>query len=95
MHYYLFGHSFVLSLLQLPYCPFFETLVPETNYVCVVYIRQKKEENKISDAGGMVTSEMESEFALEIPAGSFEGETTLSLQVIVLLRFVYAINMCA
>ena len=66
---------------QTPYCPLIETLVPETSYVCVVYIRQKKEENKITDEGATVTSEIEKDFALEIPPGSFEGTTVLSLQV--------------
>lgn len=55
--------------------------MPETNYACVVYIRQKKEESKVSDEGTKITSELEKEFALDIPAGSFEGETVLSLQV--------------
>ena len=50
--------------------------------MCVVYIRQKKEENKITDEGAKVSSEIEKDFALEIPPGSFEEDTLLSLQVL-------------
>lgn len=74
------GCYFTLS--QIPYCPFGETLVPETNYICVVYVRRKKEENKVGEEATKITSEIEKEFALDIPPGSFEGETVLSLQVL-------------
>lgn len=64
------------------YCPFEETLVPETNYVCVVYIRQRKEENTVSDEATKITSGIEKDFSLDIPPETFEEETILSLQVV-------------
>ena len=79
----LFLYSVYLPLFQQKsFCPFVETLVPETYYVCVVYIRPKKEEHKVSEEGITITSELEENYSLYIPAGTFVEETLLSMQVL-------------
>lgn len=57
------------------------TLIPETYYACAVYIRPRKEENAVSEEEAVITSEMDKDFSLEIPAGTFENGTVLSMQV--------------
>lgn len=56
-------------------------MIPETTFICIVNVRAKREENKITDDAATITSEMEKDFSLEVPQGSFEGETVLSLTV--------------
>ena len=50
--------------------------------MCVVYIRPKKEEHKVSEEGITITSELEENYSLYIPAGTFVEETLLSMQVL-------------
>lgn len=71
------------TLERIHYCLLETTLVPETTCICVVYLRQKKEDNKITitDQGTTITSEIEKNFTLDVPPGSFEAETVLSLTV--------------
>ncbi|KAL4227593.1 hypothetical protein ACF0H5_013036 [Mactra antiquata] len=66
---------------KMNYCLLETKLVPETTCTCVIYVRPKKEEKKITEEGSVITSEMEKDFSLDVPAGSFEGETVLSLTV--------------
>ncbi|KAH3840957.1 hypothetical protein DPMN_114415, partial [Dreissena polymorpha] len=66
---------------KMHYCPLEVTLVPETTCVCFVIIRPRKEESTVSASGTTVTSDMEKAFTLEVPAGTFEENTVLSLQV--------------
>jgi len=99
-------YSVYLPLFQQKsFCPFVETLVPETYYVCVVYIRPKKEEHKVSEEGITITSELEENYSLYIPAGTFVEETLLSMQVLnicvmscsflfLLVVFVVVVCMC-
>ena len=82
--------TFTVNLLKSPefsfklqsyYCELQTVLIPETTFVCAVNIRQKREDNKITNEGALITSEMEKDFSLEIPQDSFEGEAVLSLTV--------------
>ncbi|XP_052795384.1 uncharacterized protein LOC128228245 isoform X2 [Mya arenaria] len=64
------------------YCPLEVVLVPETNCVCVVFLRPRREENRVcADEGTSITSDMEQQFRLDVTAGTFEEDTVLSLQV--------------
>lgn len=66
---------------KLSYCEMDTTLIPETTCICIVNVRARREEKKISEDETVVTSEMEKDFSLEVPEGSFEGETVLTLSV--------------
>lgn len=66
---------------KVPYCPLDITLVPETTCICVVYVRQKKEEKKINTEATTITSEIDKEFSLEVVSDTFEEEAVLSLTV--------------
>ena len=47
----------------------------------MVNIRPKKEETTVNTAAQVITSDIEKDFTIDIPAGTFEEETVLSLQV--------------
>lgn len=66
---------------QVNYCLLETLLVPETTCICVVNIRPKKEETKVSTDAQVITSDIDKSFTIDIPAGAFEGLTILSLQV--------------
>lgn len=56
-------------------------LIPETTCVCVVNVRPKREEKKVSSEGATITSDVDHNFSLEVQPGSFEKETALTLTV--------------
>ena len=74
-------YKICVTLLQVNYCLLETKLIPETMCVCVLYVRPKKEDNNVTDAGLLIKSEMVENFTIDIPAGAFEEETVLCLKV--------------
>ena len=67
----------------MPYCLLETVLVPETTCICVVKVRPKREQTSLNTEAQTITSDIDTCFALEVSAGTFEEDMVLSLQVII------------
>ncbi|XP_052281533.1 uncharacterized protein LOC127878994 [Dreissena polymorpha] len=63
------------------FCEATLTLIPETTFVCLLYVRQKREVHTVGTEEFKFLSEMVEEFEMAIPQGTFQEDTSISLQV--------------